>query len=101
MHKSLVSTMDSLSAQHPVADRLEDLYMMMLMLEKKLEQKKLNGRKDFLTMKKTQTFKAVENLLAENTPSRMTGIDLVIAIKSCLSSTCNAYLVYESECPTN
>lgn len=25
-------------------------------------------------MKKTQTFKAVENLLAENTPSRMTGI---------------------------
>lgn len=38
---------DELSAQHPVADRLEDLYMMMLVLELKTGAKEVEWKKGF------------------------------------------------------
>ena len=47
---------DQLKAEHPVADRLEDLHMMMLLLEKKVGPKEREWKQGFFDREYRQEF---------------------------------------------
>ena len=54
--------LDGLSAEHPVADRLEDLHMMMLLLEKETGAKEAEWKKGGKHLAKVERFKITVTL---------------------------------------